>query len=104
MQSNQTLLAAIALRKCVTATYNRTTVTLAPHILYTRHGELFVDAVNLAREGGQPREIKLGVFKLTGLSDLELSEQPFEPDASFEPLAEKYAGETVFAVETNLVG
>ena len=93
------LLEAIALRKCVTATYNRLEMKLAPHILYTRHGELYVDAVALERAGKPPREVKIGTFKLTGLNDLKLGEDMFEPLEMFEPEAEKYVGVTLFAVE-----
>lgn len=99
MDQNQLLLEAIALQKCVTATYNRTAFKLAPHILYTRHDELFVDAIALERDGQPPREFKLGAFKLGGLKDLELAEHRFDPAPLFNPADPKYAGETVFAVE-----
>src|SRR5579862_1660723 len=95
----QSLLEAIALRKCVIATYNGLVMKLAPHILYTRHGELYIDAVALERAGQPPREIKIGTFKLAGLTNLTLAEQMFEPQEIFEPAAEKYAGVTLFAVE-----
>ena len=47
MDTNRLYFEAIALRKCIRATYNRMTVILAPHILFTRHDELFIDAVTL---------------------------------------------------------
>ena len=51
--ANALLLQAIALRKCITATYNRMVCTLAPHILFTKHDDVFVDAVRaLADEQG----------------------------------------------------
>ncbi|WP_136161228.1 hypothetical protein [Sphingomonas flavalba] len=99
MQPNKLLLEAIALRKCIMATYNRTAFKLAPHILYTRHDDLFVDAVTLERDGRRPREIKLGAFKLAGLSELALTAQTFQPEALFDPAAERYVETTVFAVE-----
>ena len=71
VDSNRTVFEAIALKKCVAATYNHSAVTLAPHILYTRHDELYVDAVTLERDGRPPRERKLGTFKLTGLRGME---------------------------------
>jgi hypothetical protein len=49
MSDNQLLLEAIALKKCVTATYNNVEMTLAPHILYSKHDALFIDAVALER-------------------------------------------------------
>jgi hypothetical protein len=100
MQTNRIFLEAIALRKCLRATYNRMTVILAPHILYTRHDELFIDAVTVERDGRPPREIKLGTFKLAGLKDLSLDGRPFEPDLLFDPTDVKYAGVTLFAVES----
>jgi len=98
MQPSKILLEAIALRKCVKARYNRMTVRLAPHILYTRHDELFVDAVTVEREGQPPREYKLGQFKLAGLTELELGAQTFEPARVFDPAAPKYAGAALFSV------
>lgn len=99
MDSNRTFFEAIALRKCVRATYNRTSVTLAPHILFTRHDELYLDAVTLERDGQPPRELKLGTFKLAGLKDVAITERSFDPMSLYEPRDAKYEGATVFAVE-----
>jgi hypothetical protein len=99
MSHNALVLQAIALKKCVEATYNRAQVRLAPHILYTRHDELYLDAVTMERDGRPPREIKLGTFKLTGLQDLAVAERAFEPQSIFDPGSEKYQGVTLFAVE-----
>lgn len=99
MDTNRIFFEAIALRKCVRATYNRTVVTLAPHILYTRHDELHLDAVTLDRDGQPPRELKLGTFKLTGLKDVEISDRGFDPMSLYDPRDPKYEGATVFAVE-----
>lgn len=100
MSSPAIALEAIARLRCVTATYNRGVVTLAPHILYTRHDELYIDATTIDRDGNPPREVKIGTFKLDGLGDLTLVEQEFAPNALFEPQAEKYVGVTLLAVET----
>ncbi len=89
----------VALKKCVTATYNRMQITLAPHILYTRHDEMHVDAVTLEREGQPPRELKLGTFKLSGLKDVTVEDRQFEPYAVFDANAEKYQGTTLMVVE-----
>ncbi|PZU09049.1 WYL domain-containing protein [Sphingomonas sp.] len=101
MSQNALVLQAIALKQCVEATYNRTKVRLAPHILYTRHDELYLDAVTVERDGQPPREVKLGTFKLTGLQELAVADRPFEPDSIFDPRNEKYQGVTLFAVELN---
>ena len=99
MQAPTEIFEAIALQKCLLVTYNKMVVTLAPHILYTRHDELYVDAVTVERDGKPPREIKLGTFKLTGLSDVSLVERSFLPMRIFDAKAEKYAGTTLLAVE-----
>lgn len=99
MQPSRILLEAIALKKCVAATYNRMNVKLAPHILYTRHDDLFVDAVTVERDGQPPREVKLGTFKLAGLSGLNVDGRDFQPESVFDRQDPKYAGVTLFAVE-----
>lgn len=99
MEDSKILLEAIALKKCVQATYNRMVVTLAPHILYTRHDELFVDAVTLERDGKPPRELKMGQFKLAGLNDMALASRKFSTSDIFDRSEARYAGQTLFAVE-----
>lgn len=98
MDTNRPIFEAIATRKCVAATYNRTTFKLAPHILYTRHDELYLDAVAIERDGQPPREVKLGTFKLAGLKNVEVAEIPFKPAPLFDPKDGKYEGVTLFAV------
>lgn len=89
---------AIALRKTIVARYNRVTVTLAPHILYTRHGELYLDAVTVARDGRPPAEVKLGAFKLAGLTEMAFTGRTFDPKPIFNPEDPKYAGVTLLGV------
>ena len=98
METSRIFLEAIALKTSVEAVYNRMKLRLAPHILYTRHDELFIDAVTLERDGQPPREIKLGTFKLAGLREVALADQPFQPAPVFDPGESKYAGVTLFAV------
>ena len=99
MLPNKEMLEAIATRTCVTATYNRDAIVLAPHILYTRHDEVHADGVVLDRNGTPPKEVKLGTFKLAGLHDVAVSERAFVPDPIFDPNADKYAGVTLFVVD-----
>jgi len=89
---------AIARRLCVDAVYNRMKMRLAPHILYTRHDDLFVDAVTLSRDGQPPREIKIGAFKLSGLRELTVSDTPFVPQRVFDANDVKYRDVTLFTV------
>jgi hypothetical protein len=89
---------AIARRMCVDAVYNRMTMRLSPHILYTRHDDLFVDAVTVARDGQPPRELKIGTFKLSGLRDMVVTAAPFVPQRVFDPNDARYRDVTLFAV------
>ncbi|MDF0491567.1 hypothetical protein PX699_16725 [Sphingobium sp. H39-3-25] len=73
------------------ATYNRGMVILAPHILYKRHDEPYVDAVVVERDGSKPSEVKLGTFKLSGLRGLAMTSEPFAPFGEFDPNAPRYA-------------
>jgi len=84
---------------CLAATYNRTAIVLAPHILYTRHDELFVDGVVVERDGQPPREPKVGTFKLAGLQGIALTDRPFFRDPLFQPRDVKYQDVTLMAVE-----
>lgn len=93
------VLEAIARRRCIEATYNRSAIKLAPHILYTRHGELFVDAVTVEREGRPPQQAKLGTFKLAGLAVQGVVARSFRTEPVFNPGDDKYAGVTVFSIE-----
>ena len=92
------VLEAIVKQLCVAATYNRQEVTLAPHILYTRHGELYVDAITVDRDGRPPKEVKVGTFKLAGLHPLRITARRFERSALFRPGDPKYQGETLMVV------
>ena len=96
--TTRVLLEAIAKRLCVETTYNKQIVQLAPHIVYTRHGELHVDAVTVLRDGKPPREVKLGTFKLAGLHATGLTKRIFVPYRDFDAVQDKYAGVTIFAL------
>lgn len=86
-------------RRCVVATYNRGSVVLAPHILYTRHDVLHLDALTLLRDGRPPREQKIATYRFIGLTDISMTGDPFSPSLLFEPGAERYAGVTLLQVE-----
>lgn len=94
-----TIFEAIVKQRCIKALYNTHKVVLAPHVVYTRHGDLFIDAVTVARNGMLPREVKLGVFKVAGLKDVQLTNREFEINDLFEPEAEKYADVVLMKVE-----
>lgn len=86
---------AIRRKLCITAVYNRTGMTIAPHILYTKHDDPFVDGVVLLRDGKVPAEPKLGTFKLAGLNSVSLTADGFAPSALFASGDEKYEGVTL---------
>jgi hypothetical protein len=90
---------AIVKQQAISATYNRGEVTLAPHILYTKHGEIYLDALTIERDGAPPREAKIGAFKLSGLNRLRITPRRFTPSELFVPGEAKYDGVTLLAVQ-----
>lgn len=90
---------AIVKLQAIAAIYNRGSVTLAPHILYTKHGEIYLDAVTLERDGQPPKEPKIGAFKLAGLTALRITPRRFKPSELFVPSEERYTGVTLLSVE-----
>ncbi|RYD58082.1 MAG: hypothetical protein EOP60_03505 [Sphingomonadales bacterium] len=93
-----TILEAIVRQLCVSATYNRKRMILAPHIAYLRAGGLYVDALVVSRENMLAREEKIGTFKIDGLSELLLTQRAFIASDLFEPDQDKYAT-PVMAIE-----
>ena len=84
--------AAISKKVLISAGYNKGRSLLAPHSIFTRHDELYLRAVTVERDGRAPREPKLGTFKLSGLSDVQLTRKLFSAAATFralEPPAER---------------
>ncbi|WP_232495265.1 hypothetical protein [Novosphingobium kaempferiae] len=75
---------AIATRRFVVARYNGNAITLAPHILFERHGDLVISAMNPNKARRSDEEPTLGQFKLAGLSELAITDEPFEPLGSFD--------------------
>jgi hypothetical protein len=98
MTDSKLILEAIALQRCIGVTYNRMQMKLAPHVLYTRHGDLFLDAVAVEREGKAPSEAKLGTFKVAGLQIAEVTARPFQPFPGFDASDQKYRETTPFAI------
>jgi hypothetical protein len=78
------LMEAIARKKLVTAQYNGQVLTLAPHLLFERRGDLFISALNLNKSWRSDEEPRLGHFKLGGLAEIALSDDGFDPLPSFD--------------------
>lgn len=92
------LMEAIARKRMVTAHYNGQILTLAPHLLFERHGDLFISALNLNKSRRSDEEPRLGHFKLGGLASIELSEDEFVPLPDFEPAAPREEDTPLLAV------
>jgi predicted transcriptional regulator len=86
---------AITHKLCVTTTYNKRRVLLAPHIVFTRHDEPYLRAVTIELDDKRPKEAKLGTFKLVGLGPISLTGRSFEPFADYRASAPEYAGTTL---------
>lgn len=78
------LMEAISRRRAVAARYNGGLIKLAPHMLFERHGDLFVSALNMTKVWRSDEERKLGQFKLMGLVQPELLDEEFDVLPSFE--------------------
>lgn len=92
------MMEAIARQKIVTARYNGAVMKLAPHLLFERHGELFVSALNLNKNWQSEDDRRLGHFKLSGLSMVELTDEPFLPSPSFAASAPRPEDTLLLAV------
>lgn len=94
----RTLIEAIVLKRVIVAQYNGTEMLLAPHQMFTRHGELFVSALNLRKNFRSEEERRLGHFKLDGLSAPTLTEDTFEPLPAFDNTLPRETDLQVFSV------
>ena len=77
-QARIKILEAIARCRLLTARYNGQRLTLAPHALFARRGDLFVSALNVAKTWRSADDRRLGYFKLAGLAEVEVTREPFE--------------------------
>lgn len=57
--------------------YNRGRSILAPLALFNEREEAHLRAVTIARNGAEPKRLKLGKFKLVALSDLHVIPNEF---------------------------
>src|SRR3546814_11970562 len=78
------LMEAIARRRMISASYNGNRMTLAPHLMFDRRGDLFVSALNLGKNWRSEEERRLGPFKLDGPGAAELLADGLEPLPSVE--------------------
>ena len=93
------LMEAIARKRTVAARYNGDLITLAPHLLFERHGDLFICALNMNKNWASEDERRLGQFKLAGLVATELLEDSFDPLPSFAPVAPRSDDTLILAIQ-----
>lgn len=89
---------AIAGKRFLEFTYNRMRMKVAPHALYTRHGDLFLDAVSVERDGKSLTDPRMGTFKLAGLENIQVMTTSFIPFPGFDAGDVKYAETPPFCV------
>jgi hypothetical protein len=92
------MMEAVASKLLVTATYNGREMTLAPHTLILRHGEMFAGALNLDKTWRSDESPRLGYFKLAGLSDVKVMRKQFEPIDGFQGALPQANDQLVLAV------
>ncbi len=92
------IMAAIAHHRTVMTQYNGGVIKLAPHLLFERHGDLFVSALNLSKAWRTPEEQRLGQFKLAGLSNAQVLDETFDPLPGFEAAPPREGDKLVLAL------
>lgn len=92
------LIEAIARQQIVVTWYNGKQVRLAPHLLFERHGDLFIAALNLSKAWRDEEERRLGQFKLAGRGAAELVDETFDPLPSFQPEAPRADDRLLMAI------
>lgn len=97
--SPATVFEAIVKQVAVAATYNRGEVTLAPHAIYTRADEVYLDALTLDRDGKPPKEEKIGTFKLAGLGGLRVTPRRFQPSPLYQGVDKRYEYTMLMEIE-----
>ena len=85
---------AIAAKVMITATHNRRTITLAPHIVYKR-GKDAVITLDAVPQGG----ISLRSYTVAKLTDIKSNGVGFVPVAGFDPDIRRYREKTICVVK-----
>lgn len=86
-EARLTLIEAVARKQAVEARYNGTVIKLAPHLIFERHGDLFVSALNMSKTWRADEEPRLGQFKIAGLREIALLDQAFDAVAAYDGAA-----------------
>ncbi|AMK23184.1 hypothetical protein GG804_02300 [Sphingomonas histidinilytica] len=91
---------AIANHLCVRVTHNRGLMILAPHVVFTRGGERFVDAVVIERNGERPAEPKLDMLKFSSLKGPVITSEPFFPFQDYDAGDDRYAEKIIARIDS----
>ncbi|WP_395335954.1 hypothetical protein WBP06_27795 [Novosphingobium sp. BL-8H] len=97
-ETRMQIMAAIAHQRTVMTQYNGAAIKLAPHLLFERHGDLFVSALNMSKAWRTPEEQRLGQFKLAGLSEAQMLEETFAPLPGYEATLPREGDKLVLAL------
>ena len=84
MTTERKFIEAIALKRLVRAQYNGNEMQLAPHQLFSRHGDLFISAVNTLKNWRSDEDRRLTQYKLMGLSEVTLTDETFDILPAFD--------------------
>lgn len=82
----------------VAVTYNGTQLDLCPHQLIMRHQSVYLRALNPLKGRRHDEEPSLGNFNIAGLSNISVTEQPFEPLPAFEGKPEREDDRSLISV------
>jgi len=93
------ILQALQQGLCLRWSYNRTMMRVAPQILYTSKGALYVDAIAVEKNGATPEDLKLGRFKLSGLSGVAMTSEPLAPVVAIDLTDIRYQESVVARAE-----
>lgn len=93
-----TFIEAIARQVIVTASYNGNVMKLAPHLMFERHGDLFVSALNLSKNWRSPEDHRLGHYKLEGINEATVVDESFDPLPSYDGAAPRADDTLVLSV------
>lgn len=89
---------AIALKRMIRAQYNGNEMHLAPHMLFSRHGDLFISALNTLKNWRSDEDRRLTQYKLLGLSEVVLTDETFEPLPGFDGAVPRETDISLFAI------
>lgn len=92
---------AITRLRIVEATYNGSVLRLSPHQIFMRNSAVYVAAFNAGKSRRHDEQPKLGGYNLAGLSQLAVTDEPFDPLPSFDGTAMRPGDHVLIAIEAS---